>query len=269
MPSFLTNVFYKTAPFSDPSSVGMLDEWALTAVARERWAAPHEALFSHPSRDDAPLPEELLPEAPPSNVARPSRGDALFWCVFAAVHGAAELEVGGPIAKRELDEKMRVIAHLQKFPRCLKESSAKLSLVATREIMSELMTGARTTPDSLVAICACYGARVLLVNARARAYLDISPDPACEDAAAHIVRVSADGAWSVEIDPPAERCAEVRRAGVRTESLARPLRGAASYKLAELAELAARLGLAPAAGEKRCKADTYAAIHAACVWPAV
>ena len=263
MSAFLTNVFFQNQPFSEPSHLTLLDAWVLTP---DKYSANSEPAPEPNTANPEPAPEPAPESA--AYIVSPRRGDQLFWCIFAAALGEAELLVGGTTANREIDEKQKVVESLRKCPKSLKASSAKTSLVATREIMSDLMTGARTTPDSAVAVCAHYGVRVLIVSDRSRAYLDVDPDPSSGNTDAHIVRLSADGAYSVEIDPPAARCADVRAAGVRAESLARPLRGAASYTLAELTELATRVGAYPATATKPKKADIYAALAEACAWPA-
>jgi hypothetical protein len=182
--------------------------------------------------------------------------DTLFWNIFIAVHGEAEfLRIGSKFSNREWEEKNQIRTTFMNSPKKLQTTNQKLTLGAVKEMMSEYMTGGKTTLLGVIGMSVYYGMSITLVDLEKKTHLAFIPE-------------------NTERDP----CVLIRRQGKThhlyemgdeshltdtfgLEHYTRPLRAISTYKRAELDELATQYKLCD-----KSKQDQYQALSAHLVW---
>jgi len=292
--SFLNQIFYRNNKFDEISQISSLQKWMLTADFLENKAvAVAVAKDTAKSIDKAivessPVVEVKIAAKPcvtvtvkPPALPRdflPTKEDTLFWCAFAAHHGAAEYWIIGNRYKNvEIQEKQRILEWIRVNPTILKNSGrTKMSQGRIQETMSELMVNKKTSWATFWAMCIYYKIHVFVVYNHT--YMDFLPDMVAaaattttEDAIVptYIFSRSRDGHISSSLTPASPDDIEaICSTHVRLDrTMDRPLRAASSYKLCELEEMANKMGiLRESLGAKPKKVDWYNAVLQKCTW---
>jgi hypothetical protein len=198
----------------------------------------------------------------------PNSDDTLFWCVYLASQGDTSRLTPKTVAK----EKSAIIDHIRAFPKCLKASSEKTPLVATNDILFTFLTQPATPPESLVALCVYYKIRVMMIHVVGKvdgvAYAEVDPILEGSDYPVFIIQMSpSTGKYAIDLDTTEAKLSVIRETGVRLESMSRPLKSVSSYRVAELASMAGRVGLL--FDKKSAKSVMYGALVDTCKWPIV
>ena len=286
--SFLNQIFYRNNKFDEISQIHSLQKWMLTADFLEHKsiaAIDSETVKSCPIAAAVlePIVEVKLAAKPCVTVKspslprdfRPTKEDTLFWCAFAAHHGAAEYWVIGNRYKNvEIQEKQRILEWIRVNPSILKNSGkTKISQGRIQETMSELMVNKKTSWATFWAICIYYKIHVFIVYNNT--YMDFLPDMTAATAdedpivPTYIFSRSQDGHISSALTPATSDDIEaICSTHVRLDrTMDKPLRAASSYKSCELEEMAKKLGiLRESLGTKPKKIDWYNAVLQKCTW---
>lgn len=275
MTSFLNQIFYSNLKF-DASNIYLLNKWTLTSenalVARESFDAHNKN--SH----NMNLPSQSIKKIPSTPVFTPilhqkttcdiypRQDDALFWCAFIAHYGYIEYTIiENRFKNREIEEKQKIIDNLKRFPKCLKSSNIKVSIVGCQEIQSELMTNAKTSITMLIAICACYCMRIFVENPSKLSYIEFSPEPTNDEIPVHIITISDAGFYSIDIESSSAKVALIVEKYIKLDSPYRPFAGIASYKVVELEEIARKIGF-DISNKNMKKTELYQNIIEKCKW---
>ena len=195
----------------------------------------------------------------------PKHENTLYWCVFMLHYGETEyLAIGSKYKNAEVEEKMRVLDGLQKSLKSLKTACYKLTNDMSQQLLSSLMVNVRDDFLTLIGYCVYYNLHIVMLMEN-NSYLMFSPQPMLE------LQWNADLPWyqiqcrrgarypvySVDTQPLSQSALnDIRNTRVRLHSHTAPLRGASSYRVAELEVMAKRLNL-PITGKKD---DLYVAI---------
>jgi hypothetical protein len=193
-------------------------------------------------------------------------GDTFFWCVYLASQGDTSRLTSKVVAK----EKISIINHIQAFPKCLKASSEKTPLVSTNDILFNFLTEPTTSPEAFVALCVYYKIRVMMIcfveKSAGLVYVELVPALDGGDYPIFIIKISAStGKYSIDLDTTESKIAIIRETGVKMETMCRPLKSISSYKVAELASMATRVGLV--FDKKAAKSVIYEGLVSTCKWP--
>lgn len=85
-----------------------------------------------------------------------NQDDMLFWCLFIMQHGMSEyMIIGRNYGVKELEEKKNIYEFVKKNPLLVKNTNTKITNVAIKEILSELITVQRKNVVLLSYCCDC------------------------------------------------------------------------------------------------------------------
>jgi hypothetical protein len=199
-----------------------------------------------------------------SHITVPNKLDTLFWSIYIAHYGYPEyLAIGNKYTNFELAEKATIMEHLKSSKHILKRIHPKITLGATQEIMSELMTNKKSTLLSINAYALYYKVNIIVENAINGTYLEYIYDK--EMPADKWICLKYTERKQYGIDHTGNT--RTNR-GILVESGDKPLRSMSTFKVAELNELAAKFPTIwndPERGTWK-KADLYGKLWHHCVW---
>jgi hypothetical protein len=191
------------------------------------------------------------------SIFTPRQQNSLFWCFFAAHYGVKEYEmIGSRYQNAELEEKYRISETLEKSPDRLKATNYSPSKQAIREMCAGIVSSTRDDFFSLIAFCAYYKTRTLVVFDHSRTYLEFD----CEQddsvpMVMHATRSSGkSGAWTFSL-VTADVSYETDY--VKLNTYAKPMKGIGSYKSDELIAMASKMGIEMDATKKEGKKELY------------
>ena len=194
----------------------------------------------------------------------PNKLDTLFWSIYIAHYGYTEyLAIGSKYTNFELGEKATIMEHLKSSKHILKRIHPKITLGATQEIMSELMTNKKSTLLAINAYALYYKVNIIVENANNGTYLEYIYDK--EQPADKWICLKYTERKQYGIDHTGNT--RTNR-GILVESGDKPLRSMSTFKVAELNELAAKFPTIwndPERGTWK-KADLYGKLWHHCVW---
>ena len=198
------------------------------------------------------------------HITVPNKLDTLFWSIYIAHYGYPEyLAIGNKYTNFELAEKATIMEHLKTSKHILKRIHPKITLGATQEIMSELMTNKKSTLLAINAYALYYKVNILVENVNNGTYLEYIYDK--EQSADKWICLKYTERRQYGIDHTGNT--RLNR-GILVESGEKPLRSMSTFKVAELNELAAKFPAIwndPERGSWK-KADLYGKLWHHCVW---
>ena len=198
------------------------------------------------------------------HITVPNKLDTLFWSIYIAHYGYPEyLAIGNKYTNFELAEKATIMEHLKTSKHILKRIHPKITLGATQEIMSELMTNKKSTLLAINAYALYYKVNIIVENVNNGTYLEYIYDK--EQSADKWICLKYTERRQYGIDHTGNT--RVNR-GILVESGEKPLRSMSTFKVAELNELAAKFPAIwndPERGSWK-KADLYGKLWHHCVW---
>lgn len=178
---------------------------------------------------------KVVSESPKkSEIFIPEKSDTLFWCMYIHHHGHEQyLAIGNKYNNVEMAEKQRIMEYIQKNKHSFKNMNRKITLGCRQEIMSELMTNAKTSLLTLHALALYYKVNVRIENAMNKTRLE----------------------YIFNSDTPSDqwiclKYTDRKKYGVVDELSAglfcidahdKPIRGISTYKVAELTELVSKI----------------------------
>jgi hypothetical protein len=199
--------------------------------------------------------------------------DNLFWNVFIFVYGLTEYKlIGSKYMNREWEEKNKIRAAYMNKPKELQTTNQKITLGNAKEMMSEYMTGGKTTLLGLVGLAVYYKVPIFLFDNVKKTYLSFIPQstehPAC-------ILFKTDNRGYVEASDKGYRVGGYELySGEKSletlcdesfglESYQKPLRAISTYKRAELNTIAENHGIT---FHDKTKDDVYRELSQHLVW---
>jgi len=196
-----------------------------------------------------------------SNIFTPRQQNSLFWCFFAAHYGVKEYEmIGSRYQNAELEEKYRISETLEKSPDRLKATNYSPSKQGIREMCAGIVSSTRDDFFSLIAFCAYYKTRTLVVFDHSRTYLEFDCGLTSEESVPMVMRATRSsgksGAWTFSL-VIADASQSIESDYVKLNTYVKPMKGIGSYKSDELVEMASKMGLEMDATKKEGKKELY------------
>jgi len=309
MSSVVYQTFYPYNKFDDIQTISNLNKWMLSkevlaqlfpkerepvpeiTVSENRSSqnvgSPH--IFSSNVNENEPVvPKNCLNIAPPVQVIVPSRSshfilpdkmDTLFWCLYISHYGEEKyLAIGNKYGNAEIAEKQKIMEVLKSNKNALKNLHRKITIGLYQEIMSDLMTNAKTSLLSLVAFSVYYKKNIILLNTINKTFLEYRYDD--RSISTNNATDATDG--SGELGPwliikytenkkygffaeETEDISQLIREYIYIAAPDKPLRGISTYKMGELMEIAAKIPEL-AKISKLSKPDLYGKIWHHLLW---
>lgn len=193
----------------------------------------------------------------------PNNLDSLFWSMYIHHYGYEQyLAIGNKYTNLEMAEKQKIMEHIKSAKYSFKNMNHKITLGATQEIMSELMTNTKTSLLALHAISLYYKVNVCVENTINGTYLEYVFDKENpSDKWVFLKYTDRKKYGLVESE-------HAKPSGMLIESHDKPLRGISTYKLSELVEIADKIP-AVCKDESRAtwkKPDLYGKLWHALLW---
>jgi hypothetical protein len=195
-----------------------------------------------------------------SNIFTPRQQNSLFWCFFAAHYGVKEYEmIGSRYQNAELEEKYRISETLEKSPDRLKATNYSPSKQGIREMCAGIVSSTRDDFFSLIAFCAYYKTKTIVVFNHSRSYLEFDCGLAAEESVPMVMQATRSsgksGAWTFSLVTDAAHAFETEY--VKLNTYAKPMKGIGSYKSDELVSMASKMGIEMDATKKEGKKELY------------
>lgn len=281
--SFLNQIFYKHKKFDNVDDIQYLEKWMLSTDNMDTLSI---------SSKDPPIiitPNTLntLPTSSPQQIKplfKPTKEDTLFWCIYTVFHGEPAYHIiGNRYKNTEIQEKLDILNYIKANPAIIKGSrgpvNKKLSQSRILETQAELMVSKKTSWTTFFVMCLFYKINAFVLCETTNTYLEFCPSiPAGETLVeTYIFMRSRDGHFTVNLTAARlDQLTEIRNSRVLLDySSSSPLKAASSFKMPELEEYAAKLGITiaqfvqPEGATKVVKpkkADWYDAIMERCKW---
>lgn len=245
----------------------------LTPFVREQRKNKDERGQMIPASPLAPLFSQIEKETPPPKreIYYPSKEDSLFWCMFIAFYGYNEYEyIGKKYANKELEEKQKIMEHIKKTPKIIKETNKKITNVLIQEILSELMIQKETNLVTFIAFVFYYKKKVIIQNDHLFLFYSYNKDVldplsiTDENINEYIVLNyhSDNNQYGIVEEPTKEQIVDIIENKYCIENTVKPIKGISCYKVAELEEMANKLNI----NTTSKKADLYNDISESCKW---
>jgi len=194
--------------------------------------------------------------------------DTLFWNVFISVHGLTEYKlIGSKYDNREWEEKNKIRSTYMTKPKELQTTNQKITLGSAKEMLSEYMTGGKTTLLGLIGMSVYYKITIYLFDDVKKTYLSFVPQstdhPACI-----LFKTSNDKSvdrsfGGYELYSGEKTLETLCEESFGLESYQKPLRAISTYKRAELNTLAENNGIP---FHDKSKDEVYRALSQHLVW---
>ncbi len=175
----------------------------------------------------------------------PRQQNSLFWCFFAAHYGMKEYEmIGTRYQNAELEEKYRISEALEKVPGSLKATNYSLSKQSIKEVCAAIASSTRDDFFSLIAFCAYYKTRTLVVFEESRTYLEfLSGESDPKQMMLYATRYKNKGQWTFSLALKEDDMLRIENEYVALNTYLKPLKGIGSYKSDDLVAMAEKMGI--------------------------
>jgi hypothetical protein len=198
----------------------------------------------------------------------PRKPDTLFWCMYIIAHGYNDYEqIGRNYGVRELAEKQRVLEFIKTHRAEMKATNIRMTNIAIQEIQSELMTSQRdTSMMALVALAVYYHVNLIIIGINEKCMMEIrSSSDDDEGIPTYLIQKMAQGKYKIRPENLSRgRIETLRRGMVSLHSFEKPLAPMSAFKVADLQELYAKLGLGLSDTKRVGKAEMYRQIGEIC-----
>ena len=263
MSSVLYQTFYPYNKFDDIQTIPNLNKWMLSKdVLRTITMAQNIVKPATTNRLNEPVPAIIpTPSAPGKPVhfssthfIVPDKMDTLFWCMYISNYGEQQyLAIGNKYGNAEIAEKQKIVEFLKSNKNVLKNLNRKITIGLYQEIMSDLMTNAKTVLLSLVAFSVYYKKNIILLNTINKTFLEYRYDDHS------IINNNSDNSEkSGELGPwlvikytenkkygffaeEIEDISDIIREYIYIAAPDKPLKGISTYKIGELLEIASKI----------------------------
>lgn len=222
--------------------------------------------------DKASLPVSIPLSIPLINekrkILKKNRGlqlpaDTLFWSIYIAVYGESEfLRIGSKYSNCEWEEKNNIRKEFMDKPKELQTTNHKVTLGGVKEMLSEYMTGNKTSLLGVIGLSVYYKMPIILIDNMKKTYMPFFPQNT-ERAACIIYKIYGKSRNNYELYTGEEVYESLCKSYFGLESYLRPLKAISTYSRLELNELADRFGILR---EKKSKEDVYRELSEYLVW---
>jgi hypothetical protein len=276
MSSVVYQTFYPYNKFDDIQTISNLNKWMLSKeilaqlFPKERESLPKNCLNKLQAPVQAPVPLHK-----PSQFILPDKMDTLFWCLYISYYGEDQyLAIGNKYGNAEIAEKQKIMEVLKSNKNALKNLHRKITIGLYQEIMSDLMTNAKTSLLSLVAFSVYYKKNILLLNTINKTFLEYryddrsistnSTNSTKELGPWLIIKYTENKKYGFFAEEM-EDISQLIREYIYIAAPDKPLRGISTYKMGELMEIAAKIPEV-AKESKLSKPDLYGKIWHHLLW---
>jgi len=234
-------------------------------VAQSSLYEPPVVVENKPVVEDKP---KLTIQQPPKKERNQSLyipKDKLFWNIFISVHGLTEYKlIGSKYANREWEEKNKIRTAYMTKPKELQTTNQKITLGSAKEMMSEYMTGGKTTLLGLIGMAVYYKVAIYLFDDVKKIYLSFVPQSTEQEACIMFKTYDTSKTFgSYELYSGDKSLETLCEESFGLESYQKPLRAISTYKRAELNTLAEKYGIS---FHDKSKDDVYRALSQHLVW---
>jgi hypothetical protein len=195
----------------------------------------------------------------------PDKMDTLFWCLYISYYGEDKyLAIGNKYGNAEIAERQQIMEFLKSNKNVLKNLNRKITIGATQEIMSDLMTNMKTTLLSLVAFSVYYKKNILLLNTCNKTFLEYTYDVLEEPRKWIVIKYMENkqyGFFAEEMDDITTIVADY----IHIEYPDKPMKGISTYKIGELSTIASKIPEL-AKEPKLSKQELYGRIWQSLLW---
>jgi len=292
MSSVVYQTFYPYNKFDDIQTISKLNKWMLSKEVLVQLFPKERELLPEITE---PVPKNCLNIVPsiqtpvqhrPSQFILPDKMDTLFWCLYISHYGEEKyLAIGNKYGNAEIAEKQKIMEVLKSNKNALKNLHRKITIGLYQEIMSDLMTNAKTSLLSLVAFSVYYKKNILLLNTINKTFLEYRYDDRSISTTNATDGSGELGPWLII------KYTENKKYGFFAEEMEditqlineyiyiaapdKPLKGISTYKIGELMEIAAKIpGLTKISGSSKelakeskiSKPDLYGKIWHSLLW---
>jgi hypothetical protein len=249
----LVSYFYSGIPLSEPETI-MKDEIIKNTLV--------ESLIPKVE----PIIESVIKEK--CDIPKKNRGlqlpaDTLFWNIYIAVYGESEfILIGSKYSNREWEEKNNIRKEFVNNPKELQTTNHKVTLGGVKEMMSEYITGNKTTLLGVIGLSVYYKMPIVLIDDTKKTYMPFFPQnterPVCI-----IYKKYGKSRNHYELYRGEETYNKLCHSYFGLESYLRPLKAISTYSRSILNELADRFEISR---EKKSKEDIYRELSEYLVW---
>lgn len=233
----------------------------------EKMVAEIQEIEENPEQKEIepkPEPEEIEPKPEQKEkVVKPIRfmprqQNSLFWCFFVAHFGISEYEmIGSRYQNAELEEKYRISETLDKSPDRLKATNYSPSKQSIKEMCAGIVSSTRDDFFSLIAFCAYYKTKTLVLFDNSHTYLEFDcNEPEAVPMVMRATRNNGKGAWTFSLDMT-RNVSQIETEYVKLNTYMKPMKGIGSYKSDELVAMASKMGIEMDATKKEGKKELY------------
>jgi hypothetical protein len=264
MSSVLYQTFYPYNKFDYIQTIPNLNKWMLSKdVLRTITMAQNTVKLATTSSLNEPVPT-IIPTYTPSAPGKPAhfssthfivpdKMDTLFWCMYISHYGEQQyLAIGNKYGNAEIAEKQKIVEFLKSNKNALKNLNRKITIGLYQEIMSDLMTNAKTSLLSLVAFSVYYKKNIILLNTINKTFLEYRyDDRSINTSTGSVGGVGELGKWLVIkytenkkygfFAEEIEDVSDIIREYIYIAAPDKPLKGISTYKIGELVGIAAKI----------------------------
>ena len=159
--------------------------------------------------------------------------DTLFWNIYISVYGLTEYKlIGSKFANVEWTEKNNIRLSFMTTPKILQTTNQKVTLGNIQEMMSEYMTGGKTTLLGLIGMAVYYKIPIYLFDFVKKTHLKFIPETV-----ERLPCILSKSFQKYELYNGTDDLEQLCKSSFCLESFQRPLRPLSSYKRAELNEI--------------------------------
>lgn len=203
------------------------------------------------------IPRVIKSKTPKQSIFYPSEKNALFWCVYIGVYGMGEYIINE--RKRpnvEMQERQKMLDYFRNTANAakLKQGNVKVSNVLIQEMMSELMVSSRDT-NSIFYMCIVMSVfhKKIIYFVRKNKYLVFSyckeQDEETNIRDTLVIYAKNDRECGLSEETTLSEIQNIVDTKYKLEYYDKPLRGASSYKMSDLNDIARKLNVDLADGE--------------------
>ena len=275
MATFLNQIFYKCNKFDNMQSIQnlnpyMLDLHNMKKIIESIDKKEYNTDNSLEAAAVSIVEKNILKETnKKSTVFFPQRENSLFWCMFIANYGYAEYEyIGKKYANRELHEKQLIADTLRKDPQLMKNSNHKITNVAIKEIISELMVDKKSKLSTIFAFVTVYKKNVFIFKDKTYLYFSCTKSSLQDDNNQFddntVIIEYQDDDFGIDLEVTQDKVTEILKNTLQLESIEKPLKGISAYKVSELEDMGRVLDIKLEVAVK--KSELYEIIYKQTVW---
>jgi hypothetical protein len=249
MSSFLYQTFYPYNKFDDTEKISYLKKWMLTRdVISQLFPVDIESITDI-SGIHSHIPIPSISPCEKMQFISPNKTDTLFWCIYISNYGEKHyLAIGNKYGNVEIAEKQKIMEFLKSNKNALKNHNRKITLVATQEVMSDLMTNTKTSIMSLVAFSVYYKKNIVLLNSINKTFLEyvFEKESNIDNLETNtrkwiVIQYTENKKYRVLEEAITDLSEYITLEYVRIESYDKPLKGISTYKMGELLEVASKI----------------------------